>query len=396
MNRLILTLLLCTGFALAAAETDISGVTCTPDGVCYLPGETPEISGAPAAQFTLLRRGIGLMDADRFLEFLQHTPGAVTGEFWAMLALAFVGGILLNLTPCVLPMIPINLAIIGANGGKHGFRRGLLYGTGMCIAYGILGALAAFAGIGFGALNSSPLFNIAIGILFLLMSLAMAGAIRFDLQRFRPDISGKLNRQAWFAPVIFGALAALLAGACVAPAVASVLFYTANAVSNGQYYAAVIPFVLGAGMALPWPIAGAGTAILPKPGRFMNGIKYLFAVIIFASAIYYIVSGIRLASANGNSANDGFAALENARQQALQRKLPILVKFTASWCGNCAAMERGALNDRRVKKVLTDEFITVTFPAEDPREPKIAALLKAWDIPGFPAFVILEPVTSQK
>ena len=175
------------------------------------------------------------------------------------------------------------------------------------------------------------------------------------------------------------------------------LVYTAQAVNSGAYYAAIVPFVLGAGMALPWPIAGAGVKILPKPGRFMNTVKYIFAAIIFLAGAYYVMSGIKLASAAPASAPaDGFAALAAARQQALQEKRPVLVKFTASWCKNCAAMERGALADSRVKKVLNDEFITVTFPAEDPREPRIAALLKAWEIPGFPAFVILQPVNPQK
>jgi thiol:disulfide interchange protein len=257
--------------------------------------------------------------------------------------------------------------------------------------------LAAFAGISFGSLNSSPAFNIIIGVLFLLMAAAMSGAVNFDLQKFRPQLHGKLDKSSALTPVVFGALAALLAGACVAPAVASVLVYTAQAVNSGAYYAAIVPFVLGAGMALPWPIAGAGVKILPKPGRFMNTVKYIFAAIIFLAGAYYVMSGIKLASAAPASAPaDGFAALAAARQQALQEKRPVLVKFTASWCKNCAAMERGALADSRVKKVLNDEFITVTFPAEDPREPRIAALLKAWEIPGFPAFVILQPVNPQK
>ena len=74
----------------------------------------------------------------------------------------------------------------------------------------------------------------------------------------------------------------------------------------------------------------------------------------------------------------------------------MLVKFTASWCKNCAAMERGALADPEVRDALRDEVVAVTFPAEDPTEPRLAALLKAWGIPGFPALVLLDPVSERK
>ena len=197
------------------------------------------------------------------------------------------------------------------------------------------------------------------------------------------------------APLFMGALAALLAGACVAPAVAGVLVYTAQAVTEGRYYAAVIPFALGVGMAIPWPLAGAGLAVLPKPGKFMTAVKYLFAAAIFLAGAYYIMLGIRLASPSAFP-EDGFAALEAARTEAIRSQRPVLVKFTASWCKNCAAMERGALADPRVRRALKDDVVAVTFPAEDPPEPRIAAMLKAWGVPGFPALVLLEPVTSQK
>ena len=267
----------------------------------------------------------------------------------------------------------------------------------MCASYGILGLLAAFAGISFGSLNSSPAFNIIIGVLFLLMAAAMSGAVNFDLQKFRPQLHGKLDKSSALTPVVFGALAALLAGACVAPAVASVLVYTAQAVNSGAYYAAIVPFVLGAGMALPWPIAGAGVKILPKPGRFMNTVKYIFAAIIFLAGAYYVMSGIKLASAAPASAPaDGFAALAAARQQALQEKRPVLVKFTASWCKNCAAMEKSTLKNPEVQNFIDRNYILAVFPAENPSEPEIAALLKAWNISGFPAFAIVSPAANEK
>ena len=135
--------------ALAALAAD-SGVVCTPDGVCYLPWQSP--TAAPPAvsadDFILLRKAAGVMNPEEFLAFLQTVPasdGTVSMGFMGLILLALAGGFLLNLTPCVLPLIPVNLAIIGAGGGRDGFRRGIFYGAGMAAAYGILGVLAAFA-----------------------------------------------------------------------------------------------------------------------------------------------------------------------------------------------------------------------------------------------------------
>ena len=84
-----------------------------------------------------------------------------------------------------------------------------------------------------------------------------------------------------------GAIAALLAGACVAPVVIQVVLFASQLYSAGNASALALPFVLGLGMALPWPIAGAGFAALPKPGAWMNKVKYVLGVFILVTAAYY-------------------------------------------------------------------------------------------------------------
>ena len=79
-----------------------------------------------------------------------------------------------------------------------------------------------------------------------------------------------------------GAVAALLAGACVAPVVIQVVLFSSNLYANGTTAALALPFLLGVGMAIPWPIAGAGIAALPKTGAWMVRIKQVFGVVILA------------------------------------------------------------------------------------------------------------------
>ena len=84
-----------------------------------------------------------------------------------------------------------------------------------------------------------------------------------------------------------GAVAALLAGACVAPVVIQVVLFASDLYAKGSPIALALPFVLGLGMALPWPIAGAGIARLPKPGAWMVRVKQVMGVFILGTAIYY-------------------------------------------------------------------------------------------------------------
>ncbi len=90
-----------------------------------------------------------------------------------------------------------------------------------------------------------------------------------------------------------GAVAALLAGACVAPVVIQVVLFSSNLYATGTTVALALPFFLGVGMAIPWPIAGAGLASLPKPGVWMVRVKQVFGVLILATAAVLRLRGLR-------------------------------------------------------------------------------------------------------
>ena len=288
--------------------------------MCYMPEDLTLAGGTPSAETLLdravdapleldklktLRQTTGTLSAEGFLRFLDLSGNGTAQEeeslfhnagIWWIILLTLLGGLGLNLTPCVLPMIPVNLAIIGADGAGRGtgFRRGLAYGAGMAAAYGILGLAVILAGARFGSLNASSWFNFVIAAIFLILALAMFGV-------FNVDLSGKFNVKPsrirggkTVVAFVMGALAALLAGACVAPVVIGVLLFAAERYQAGNYFALALPFLLGVGMALPWPLAGAGFGVLPKPGAFMVTVKTIFGVIILAAACYYGWTGYTL------------------------------------------------------------------------------------------------------
>ncbi len=385
-------------FEVRAEYQGCAGTSCLLPQIFVWPGRIEAEQPETKQNFKVLS---GLATVQEFTAFLNSAgtektaeksalSASAAGDF-AMFILILFGGLALNLTPCILPMIPVNLAILGANGEggvRTGLRRGILYGAGITIAYGTLGTAAVSAGMNFGALNSSGLFNAVIAAVFLLLALGMCGFFNFGLDRFGNSLNWR-NFKGGKDLLAFcmGAVAALLAGACVAPVVISVLLFSAQRYAAGSTAALFWPFALGAGMALPWPLAGAGLAIIPRPGAFMVRIKYIFALIIALAAIYYGVAACRIWFSAYN-AEEEFAKLEEAKALAEAEGKPLLIDFYASWCKNCHKMEKDVLASAEVKAGLKN-VITVKFRAENLNDPAVKSLLEQYGIKGLPAFVLL-------
>ncbi|MEQ1728723.1 MAG: cytochrome c biogenesis protein CcdA, partial [Vicinamibacterales bacterium] len=219
----------------------------------------------------------GYLPADDFLTFISNAEKGVREKGMlegqgpvAILLIVLLGGLALNLTPCVLPMIPINLAIIGAGAQagsrRRGFLLGLVYGGAMALVYGVLGLIVVLTASSFGTINASPWFNLGIAVLFVVLGLAMFDIVNIDFSRFSSNLKTGSSQGSMALAFTMGAVAALLAGACVAPVVIQVVVFSSYLYAAGTTAALALPFVLGVGMAIPWPIAGAGIAALPKPG----------------------------------------------------------------------------------------------------------------------------------
>ena len=385
-----------------SAETNVVDgmkVVCE-DGVCMLVEEPSEATPVPIKTESLRPRiAHGYMDADTFIAFLEdrdaESASPLAGKsWWLVILLVLFGGICMNLTPCILPMMPINLMIIGRSAS-----RGALYGLGIALAYGTLGILAAAGGMVFGEIQGNPWFNAAIAILFLILALAMLGVFFIDFSKKRNGLTS-MRDSMWpdFFAFFMGVVSAVLAGACVAPILIAVLLLTADLFAKGMYIALALPLILGIGMALPWPFAGAGLQILPKPGAWMTRVNKLFGIIMLGFAAWYgnlawngfVNARVESKPIQADTGRQGYISIQSPEKFSLKGlNRPVLVDCWATWCKNCSAMDWTTLSDIKVKGALKSRgFTLVKLQCED-----VAALKRLpgfGDVVGLPAFLIFE------
>lgn len=402
----------------AAASAGADGAS--PPATALVEAETP--SDRPAWQALLDKfeergRAAGYLNVAEFSGFLDTATVEATAKpqpkprgLWVTLLLTLIGGAALNLTPCVLPMIPVNLAIIGAGMKAGSKRRGLLlgavYGGAMALAYGALGLVVVLTGRQFGTLNSLPWFNAAIAAIFFVLALGMFGVFNIDFTRFQPTAASG-GRSGVALAFGMGAISALLAGACVAPVVISVVVLAGDWYLAGNAWGLALPFVLGIGMGLPWPFAGAGLAFLPKPGPWMNYVKYAFAVVILGFATYYaqlawsarrsataLPAATATADAPALNEDAEGAALAEGLRRALAENKPVVVDFWATWCKNCLAMDRTTLKDEIIQSRLAG-MVFVKYQAEHPSREPAKTVLDRFRVIGLPTYVLLTPRAAQ-
>ena len=356
----------------------------------------PVVEVAPKKASGDVRLAMGYMKPEAMTAFLRNQPsGADALENHALivvLLLILAGGLLANLTPCVLPLVPVNLVLVG-----RGWRRGAAYGLGIAIAYGMLGVAAAFGGMAFGTIQSSPWFSLLVAIVFTMLGLAMSEVFFIDFTKYRSRVTGGGNKIRGLGGVfLLGVGAAVLAGACVEPILLATLVLTAKWFAAGKVWAIGLPFVLGLGMGLPWPFAAAGLSVLPKPGSWMRWVNRVFALVFFCMAAWYgwlAWTGFSTGNEVRVETSDVLTATpetwEKVFAEAKASDRPVFVDVWASWCKNCLAMEKTTFRDPEVVKELAN-YTVVRLQAEDLSEFLKLKDFKDLGIKGIPAFVVFK------
>ena len=217
------------------------------------------------------------------------------GRLALIVPLFFVAGLLLSLTPCVLPMVPILSSIIVGQGESvtrwRGFTLALAYALGMALLYTALGVAAGLLGEGLAAWLQKPWVLASFAALLVLLSLSMFGLYELQLpSALRDGLSSKGDRMrgGQLAGVFaMGGISALVVSPCVAAPLAAALLHisqTGDAVLGG-----LALFMLAMGMSVPLLLVGASAgALLPRAGAWMEQVKHVFGLLLIAVAIYTV------------------------------------------------------------------------------------------------------------
>lgn len=215
------------------------------------------------------------------------------GQLWRVAGVFLVAGLLLSLTPCVLPMLPILSSIIVGQGGAVPRWRGLmlsaLYVLGMASVYTALGVLAGLAGEGLAARLQQPAVLLAFAGLMVVLALSMFGVYELRLpaawQTRVSEGSARLAGGQALAVLLMGGLSALIVSPCVAAPLAGALVFISQ--TGNVWLGGVALFSLALGMGVPLLLVGASAGrLLPRTGAWMETVKQFFGLILLGVAVW--------------------------------------------------------------------------------------------------------------
>lgn len=241
--------------------------------------------------------------------FIEGLETYLAGNSLLAFPAAFIAGLLISFTPCVYPVIPIQLGFIGAQTANNaaetgerisrfslnGFKLSVLFVLGMSIVYAALGAFAALTGTLFGSWAASPWTYIVVANIILILALSMLDVFQLQapqfLMRWNPERSGR----GYLSAFVIGAASGLVVGPCTAPALGATLAYVGS--QGSVMFGTLVLFVFALGMGSLMIVLGTfggALSMLPRSGGWMVKVKIGFGIAMLMIAQYFLIqAGMR-------------------------------------------------------------------------------------------------------
>ena len=214
---------------------------------------------------------------------------------------AFVAGMLISFTPCVYPVIPIQLGFISgqtaardrsqnARLSLRGFTLSVLFVIGMAVVYAALGAFASLTGTLFGIWASSPWTYIVVGNVILVLALSMLDVFQLPTPQFLANWNPERKGNGYTSALLVGAASGLVVGPCTAPALGAALAYVGT--QGNVVFGTSVLFVFALGMGVLMIALGTfsgALAALPRSGQWMVRVKKGFGVVMIIIAEYLLL-----------------------------------------------------------------------------------------------------------
>lgn len=257
--------------------------------VCFLPQKKLVIVNTPTADTTQNKLTAPIKGSFSLLKSFEET---LQTSLWLSFLSVFIAGILTSFTPCIFPMLPITISILGYHADKksrlHNFSRAVSYVLGIAITYSTLGVIAALTGSLFGSALSNKYVLTSFVVLFFAMALSMWGAFELQSPAFIRNRFGTGKSQGFFGAFVMGLVAGVVASPCVGPVLVSILSYVSTTKDVLLGFGLLFTFALGLGLIfIIIGIFSSALKLLPKSGRWMDFIKFILGSGMWGAALYY-------------------------------------------------------------------------------------------------------------
>jgi thiol:disulfide interchange protein DsbD len=371
------------------------------------------------------------------------TPGPLHGwaMIWTLLGI-FAGGMALNLTPCVYPLIPITVSYFGGRSGKDRLiGHGLCYVGGLSVTNSALGVVAALTGGLMGAMLQNPLVLAAVAAILIFFATSLFGFWELRLPSGLMQAASK-SYAGYLGTLFMGLMMGVVAAPCIGPFVLGLLTWVAS--MGSPWLGFIIFFTLSLGLGLPLfflAVFSGQIEKLPRSGEWMIWVKKLMGWVLVGMAVYFIkpvlpktagilllatvalAGGLHLGWIDKTKAN--FRAFEWIRNgvviisvviatmlitswvkqgpgvtwqpysdglfsEAKRLKKPVIIDFYADWCAPCRELDEITFHDAEIVKQAKKNFIMVKVDLTRKGNPGQEHLLREYEVKGVPTVVFLD------
>jgi thiol:disulfide interchange protein DsbD len=383
-------------------------------------------------------------------------PGAGSLKGWSLLWMLlgiFIGGMALNLTPCVYPMIPITVSFFGGRTAEDQpsqiklILHGVCYILGLALTNSTLGVIAALTGGLMGSILQNPLVLTAVASVLVLFATSLFGLWELRMPRFLNQAAAK-SHGGYFGSLFMGLTLGVVAAPCIGPFVLGLLTWIASI--GSPTYGFIIFFVLSLGLGLPLFVLALFSGQLqrlPKAGGWMIWVRKVMGWVLVGMAAYFIrpvlpesvkvllpiavavAAGLHLGWLDNNEAKSrtfpwlkafvGMVCLvaatiwamtwimrgpgvqwhdysEEIIQQAAAQGKPVIIDFYADWCAPCREFEELTFHDSEVVAKAKNKFLMIKVDVTTGGNPLHQKLLKRYDVKGVPTIIFLDPKGEER
>jgi thioredoxin:protein disulfide reductase len=380
-------------------------------------------------------------DALSSLDGNSYGPLYGWGMIWTLLGI-FIGGMALNLTPCVYPLIPITISYFGGRKGSDSvISHGICYVIGIATTNSMLGVFAALTGGLMGALLQHPAVLIIICVMLIFLASSLFGFWELRVPYGLMQTATK-SRSGYMGSLFMGLVMGIVAVPCIGPFVLGFLTWVAS--MGSPWLGFIVFFTLSLGLGLPLfflAVFSGNVKRLPRSGEWMLWVRKLMGWILMGMAVYFIqpllskaigtfvMAGVSLAAALhlgwidktkasfkafywvkmtvamialvlmitlfGNYITQGSGAYysnysdELLEQSKIEGK-PVIIDFYADWCAPCRELENITFHDKKVVEYAAENFVLIKLDLTRKGNVAYKKLLKKYQVKGVPTIVFLD------